>query len=183
MIEITIYKCEYCGAEFDDEHEASCHEWICRYKDVKKRDGSNLRFYKEDGKEIKFDDVTSVRAEFYDITVFTVGNDSDVKFIKDLFDYQGYDNPFHAIVNEENPHYYGLWYFDPDLDCYGDWARVDDQIKKWTDIKNKFIKDGQYMLGKIMECMFGSFLIVFTVILMIALIALIVWLIIDFIKK
>ena len=39
------------------------------------------------------------------------------------------------------------------------------------------------MLGKIMECMFGGFLIVFIGILMIALIALIVWLIIDFIKN
>ena len=39
------------------------------------------------------------------------------------------------------------------------------------------------MLGKIMEYMFGGFLIVFTGILMIALIALIVWLIIDFIKN
>ena len=66
---------------------------------------------------------------------------------------------------------------------HGTWVRVDDQIKKWTDIKNKFIKDGQYMLGKIMECMFGGFLIVFTGILIIALIALIVWLIIDFIKN
>ena len=44
-------------------------------------------------------------------------------------------------------------------------------------------EEGQYMLGKIMEYMFGGFLIVFTGILMIALIALIVWLIIDFIKK
>ena len=35
----------------------------------------------------------------------------------------------------------GLWVFDPDLNYYGQWARVDDQIKKWTDIKNKFIKD------------------------------------------
>ena len=76
----------------------------------------------------------------------------------------------------------GLWYFDPDLHC-GEWVRVDDQIKKWKDIKNKFIKDGQYMLGKIMECMLGGFLIVFTGILMISLIALIVWLIIDFIKN
>ena len=25
---------------------------------------------------------------------------------------------------------------------YGTWVRVDDQIKRWTDIKNKFIKDG-----------------------------------------
>ena len=141
MIETSIYKCEYCGAEFDDEHEASCHEWICRYKDVRKKVGSCLKFYKEDGSEIKFDDAASVRAEFEDITVFTVGNDSDVKFIKDLFDYQGYDNPFRAIADEENPHYYGLWYFDPDLDCYGDWARVDDQIKKWVGIKNKFEKD------------------------------------------
>ena len=141
MIETTIYKCEYCGAEFYDEHEAHCHEWICRYKDVKNRYGSSLRFYKYDGKEIKFDDVTSVRTEFDDITVFTVGNDSDVKFIKDLFDYQGYDNPFHAIVNEENPNYYGLWYFDPYLNYYGEWVSVDDQIKKWTDIKNKFEKD------------------------------------------
>ena len=39
------------------------------------------------------------------------------------------------------------------------------------------------MLCKIMECMFGGFLIVFTGILMIALIALIVWLIIDFIRN
>ena len=33
MIETTIYKCEYCGAEFNDECEANCHEWVCRYKD------------------------------------------------------------------------------------------------------------------------------------------------------
>ena len=39
------------------------------------------------------------------------------------------------------------------------------------------------MLGKIMEYMFGGFLIVFTGILMIVIIALIVWLIIDFIKN
>ena len=39
------------------------------------------------------------------------------------------------------------------------------------------------MLSKIMEYMFGGFLIVFTGILMIALIALIVWLIIDFIRN
>ena len=39
------------------------------------------------------------------------------------------------------------------------------------------------MLGKIMEYMFGGFLVVFTGILMIALIALIVWLIIDFIRN
>lgn len=39
------------------------------------------------------------------------------------------------------------------------------------------------MLDKIIEYMFGGFLIVFTGILMIGLIALIVWLIIDFIKN
>ena len=39
------------------------------------------------------------------------------------------------------------------------------------------------MLGKIMEYMFGGFLVVFTGILMIALITLIVWLIIDFIRN
>ena len=39
------------------------------------------------------------------------------------------------------------------------------------------------MLGKIMEYMFGGFLIVFTGISMIVIIALIVWLIIDFIKN
>ena len=31
------------------------------------------------------------------------------------------------------------WWFNPDLH-YGQWVRVDDQIKKWTDIKNKFEK-------------------------------------------
>ena len=39
------------------------------------------------------------------------------------------------------------------------------------------------MLGKIMEYMFGGFLVAFTGILMIVIIALIVWLIIDFIKN
>ena len=39
------------------------------------------------------------------------------------------------------------------------------------------------MLGKIMEYMFCGFLIVFTGILMIVIIALIVWLIIDFIRN
>ena len=137
MIETTTYKCEYCGAEFDDEHEAYCHEWVCRYKDVKKRDSSALGFYREDGAELIYIN----RFDVADSAAFMVGNDSDVKFIKDLFDYQGYDNPFRIIEDEGNPNYYGLWWFDPDL-RYGEWVRVDDQIKKWTDIKNKFIKDG-----------------------------------------
>ena len=140
MIETTIYKCEYCGAEFNDEHEAHCHEWVCRYNDIRKRDGSSLRFYKDDGTEIKFDDDAFVWTDFDDNTAFIVGNDSDVKFVIDFFEWCGYDNPFRAIADEANSNYYGLWYFDPDLDCCGEWARVDDQIKKWTDIKNKFEK-------------------------------------------
>ena len=137
MIKTTIYKCEYCGAEFDDEYEAHCHEWVCRYEDVKKRDGSNLRFYKYDGKEIKFDDAAFVWADFDNNTAFIVGNDSDVKFVIDFFEWLGYENPFRTIEDGENPNYYGLWWFEPDLH-YGEWVRVDDQIKRWTDIKNKF---------------------------------------------
>ena len=137
MIETTIYKCEYCGAEFDDWYEANCHEWVCRYKDVKKRDGSNLRFYKEDGMEIKFDDAAFVWADFDNNTAFIVGNDSDVKFVIDFFEWLGYENPFRTIEDGENPNYYGLWWFEPDLH-YGEWVRVDDQIKRWTDIKNNF---------------------------------------------
>ena len=139
MIETTIYKCEYCGAEFDDWYEANCHEWVCRYKDVKKRDGSNLRFYKEDGMEIKFDDAAFVWADFDNNTAFIVGNDSDVKFVIDFFEWLGYENPFRTIEDGENPNYYGLWWFEPDLHD-GEWVRVDDQIKRWTDIKNKFEK-------------------------------------------
>ena len=142
MIETTIYKCEYCGAEFYDEYEVHCHEWVCRYNDVKKRDGSNLRFYKEDGTEIKFDDASYVWADCDDIEVLTIGNDSDVKFIADFFEWHDYDNPFRAIADEANPNYHGLWYFDTDSKFYGEWVRIDGQIKKWTDIKNKFIKDG-----------------------------------------
>ena len=139
MIETTIYKCEYCGAEFDDEYEASCHEWVCRYKDVRKQIGSRLKFYNEDVSEIKFDDASFVWADFDNVEAFTVGNDSDVKFIADFFEWHDYDNPFRAIADEANPNYYGLWWFDPDLHC-GEWVRVDDQIKRWTDIKNKFEK-------------------------------------------
>ena len=140
MIETRIYKCEYCGAEFDDEYEANCHEWVCRYKDVKKRDGSNLRFYKEDGTESKFDNAEFVQDGFDYVEALTIGNDSDVKFIADFFEWHDYDNPFRAIADEANPNCYGLWYFDTDLNSYGEWVRVDDQIKKWTDIKNKFEK-------------------------------------------
>lgn len=138
MIETTIYKCEYCGAEFDNEYEAHCHEWVCRYADVKKRNYGCLGFYKEDGTKIKFDDPRFVWDEFDDVMAFTVANDSDVKFAKDFFEWHGYSNPFRAIEDDEHPNYYGLWWFDPDLH-YGEWVRVDDQIKKWVDIKNKFI--------------------------------------------
>ena len=140
MIETRIYKCEYCGAEFDDWYTADCHEWVCRYKDVKKRDDSNLRFYKYDGTEIEFDNAEFVQDNFDDVEALTIGNDSDVKFIVDFFRCHCYDNPFRAIADEANPNYYGLWCFDPDLH-YGEWVRVDDQIKKWTDIKNKFAQD------------------------------------------
>lgn len=140
MIETTIYKCEYCGAEFDDEYEAQCHEWICQYEDVKKRKGSCLGFYREDGTEIKFD-VQTIYNEIDNMTAFIVGNDYDVKFVVDLLNWIDCDNPFSNIADEENPNYYGLWYFDPDLNYYGEWVRVDDQIKKWKDIKNKFTKD------------------------------------------
>ena len=140
MIETTIYKCEYCGEEFDDEYEAHCHEWVCRYEDVKKRDGSNLRFYKEDGSEIKFDNDEFVQDGFDDVEAITIGNDSDVKFITDFFEWHDYDNPFCAIADEANQNYYGLWCFDTDSSFYGKWVRVDDQIKRWTDIKNKFEK-------------------------------------------
>ncbi len=140
MIETRIYKCEYCGAEFDDEYEAHCHEWVCRYEDVRKQDGSLLGFYKEDGTEIKFDDATFVWADFDDVEAFIVGNDSDVKFIVDFFEWHEFENPFRAITDDVSPNYYGLWWFDPDLH-YGEWIRVDDQIKKWTDIKNKFSKN------------------------------------------
>ena len=140
MIETTIYKCEYCGAEFDDEYEAHCHEWVCRYEDVSKQDGSNLRFYKYNGTEIEFDNAEFVQDGFDDVEAFTIGNDSDVKFIADFFEWHDYENPFCAIADEANPNYYGLWYFDTDLNADGEWVRVDDQIKKWAYIKNKFEK-------------------------------------------
>lgn len=139
MIETKIYKCEYCGAEFDDEYEAHCHEYVCQYKDVKKRKGSCLGFYREDGTEIKFD-VQTVYDELDNMAAFIVGNDSDIKFVKGLLGWIGHDDPFSDITDEVHPNYYGLWYFDSDL-YYVKWVRVDDQIKRWTDIKNKFVKD------------------------------------------
>ena len=139
MIETRVYKCEYCGAEFDDEYEAHCHEWVCRYEDVRKQDGSALRFYKEYGSEIKLDDAAFVWVDFDDVMAFTVNNESDIQFVVDFFKWHGFENPFRVIEDEENPNYYGLWWFDPDLH-YGEWVRVDDQIKRWTDIKNKFEK-------------------------------------------
>ena len=139
MIETTIYKCEYCGAEFDDEYKAHCHEYVCQYEDVKKREGSRLAFYDEEGARIRFNTQT-IYDELDNVVAFTIGNESDVKFVIGVLGWVGYDNPFRAIEDDVNPNYYGLWWFDPDLH-YGEWVRVDDQIKKWTDIKNKFIKE------------------------------------------
>ena len=76
-----------------------------------------------------------------DIVAFIVGNDSDVKFVIGLLGWIGYDAPFGVITDETHPSNYGLWYFDSDWNYCGEWVRVDDQIKKWTDIKNKFEKD------------------------------------------
>lgn len=139
MIETRTYKCEYCGAEFDDEYEAHCHEYVCQYEDVRKRKGSCLGFYREDGTEIKFD-VQAIYDELNDMAAFIVGNDSDVKFVIGLLGWIGYDAPFGIIADKAHPNYYGLWYFDPNVH-YGEWVRVDDQIKKWVGIENKFIKD------------------------------------------
>ena len=135
MTEVTIYKCDFCGAKFDNEYEASWHEWVCRYSYVKKKD-SSLYFYNEDGKLLKFDNQFLVD----EVAAFTVSNEYGSKFIAELFEWCGYDNPFRAIANDKNVEYCGLWWFNPDLH-YGEWVRVDDQIKKWTDIKNKFSKD------------------------------------------
>lgn len=138
MIETRIYKCEYCGAEFDDEYEVYCHEWVCRYKNIRNKDENCLRFYNEDGTEIKFDNPAVLQSRLEDVDAFTVSNDSAVKFVIDFFAWYGYDdNPFRAIKDEKNPNYYGLWWFDPDRH-YGEWVRVDNQIEKWTNIKNKF---------------------------------------------
>ena len=137
MIETTIYKCEYCGAKFDDEYEAHCHEWVCRYADVRKQDGSRLGFYKEDGSEIKFDDATFVWDDLDDVTAFTVNNECDIQFVADFFEQNWSENPFRQIKFKDYEHMHiddvrkliGLWWFDPDLHC-GEWVRVDDQIKK-----------------------------------------------------
>ena len=140
MIETRTYKCEYCGAEFNDAYEAHCHEWVCRYKDIRKQDWSRLAFYKEDGSEIKFDDAIFVWDDLDDVAAFTVNHECDIQFVVDFFEWHEFDNPFRAIEDEVNPNYYGLWWFDPDQRC-GEWVRVDDQIKRWTDIKNKFGKN------------------------------------------
>lgn len=146
MIETTIYKCEYCGVEFDDEYEANCHEWVCAYIDAKKQINSCLAFYKEDGTKIKFDDPSFVWSEFDDVMAFTVGNERDIQFVVDFFEWHSFENPFRNIEIEDYEYMknddvwklIGLWWFDPDLH-YGEWVRVDDQIKKWVDIKNKFV--------------------------------------------
>ena len=109
---------------------------MCQYKDVKRRKGSCLGFYREDGTEIKFD-IQTVYDELDNVAAFTVGNDSDIKFVIGVLGWVGYDNPFRLIEDDVNPNYYGLWWFDPEFH-YGEWVRVDDQIKRWTDIKNKF---------------------------------------------
>lgn len=144
MIETRIYKCEYCGAEFDDEYEAHCHEWICVHKDCVKQDGSALAFFYENGDRVNFLDDFDVD----EIGAFTVGNESDILFVINFFEWHGFENPFRNkgddfyegmeqdFINELT----GLWWFDDSLH-YGEWVRVDDQIKKWIDIKNKFEKD------------------------------------------
>lgn len=143
MIETRVYTCEYCGAEFDDEYDAHKHEWNCAYNDVTKQDGSNLKFFDESGKPINFNENFFVD----DVAAFTVGNERDIQFVVDFLEWHGFENPFRRMEIEDYEYMniddvwklVGLWWFDLDLH-YGEWVRVDDQIKRWTDIKNKFEK-------------------------------------------
>ena len=138
---------EYCFLHWTCRTCSNCHEWICRYKDVRKQVASRLAFYKEDGSEVKFDDASFVWDDLDDIAAFTVNHECDIQFVADFFEWYGSENPFRQI--EVNDYEYmdiddvwkliGLWCFDPEQH-YGEWVRVDDQIKKWTDIKNKFEK-------------------------------------------
>lgn len=143
MIETTIYKCEYCGAELDDEYEANCHEWVYRYDDVKKRDGSALGFYQEDGTEMKITNPHSIETVLDCAMAFTVGNISDAEFVIGIFKYFRAENPFNDFIVDNDDKTLadatGLWYYT--LEAYApEWVRVDDQIKKWVDTKNKFVK-------------------------------------------
>lgn len=127
MIEITTYKCDYCGEIFNDEEECLHHEWKCRYLDMcAEEDCDHLRLFNLYGTEIQdfsypdCDEIGAVEVNSY----------RQARFINDYFEECGYVPPVRidcGIVET-----YGLWYYDPEYH-YGEWrsySEVSEDIQK-----------------------------------------------------
>lgn len=130
MTELNIYKCDYCGQEFDDEDDCWRHEWGCRYENLMIDDNNRLRIYNQTGNLLAFnsglgpDDIWAIR----------VNSCADAQFIDDFFEEMGYEKPIKIVNGVFNSP--GLYYFCEDRD--GTWKYWTEEHEKLNKIKNKF---------------------------------------------
>lgn len=130
MTELTIYKCDYCGQEFDDYDDCRRHEWGCRYNDLMANDDNRLKIYNQAGDLLAFnsnidpDCIWAIRVNSY----------ADAQFIDDFFEEMGYEKPIKIINGVFNSP--GLYYFCED--DYGTWKYWIEEHEKLNEIKNKF---------------------------------------------
>lgn len=132
MTEITTYKCDFCGQEFDDEQEYIHHEWKCRYEDLCKNGNcKSLKLFKINGEEIDGFDYPDCD----EIGAIKVYSYAQALFINDYFEEQGCGSPIRIVDGFVER--YGLWYFDPEY-LYGDWRSYEKALKNIQNIGAKF---------------------------------------------
>lgn len=133
MIEITTYKCDYCGEVFDDEEECILHEWKCRYLDMRaEEDCDHLRLFNLHGTEIQgfsypdCDEIGAVEVNSY----------RQAQFINDYFEERGYEKPV-LICDGVVQYGFGLYYYDSEYN-YGEWRYYPNVLNKVKEIGKKF---------------------------------------------
>lgn len=130
MTEWSVYKCDYCGQEFDDAEDCRRHEWGCRYNDLMLGDDNRLEIYNQAGDRMTF--TTHISPD--DIWAIRVNSYADAQFIDDFFEENGYEKPIKIINGVFNSP--GLHYFCED--GYGTWKYWIEEHEKLNEIKNKF---------------------------------------------
>lgn len=130
MTEWSVYKCDYCGREFENEDDCRRHEWDCRYDDLMAGENNRLEIYNQAGYQMLFNSSTDPD----EIWAVHVNSYADAQFINDFFEENGYEKPIKIINGVFNSP--GLHYFCED--GYGNWKYWTEELEKLDEIKHKF---------------------------------------------
>lgn len=117
MYDVHYFKCEFCGAHFDDEFECRRHELNHEYKNAVSSMG---RIF------IKIDDCDELKEysadyDAYDINTIFVHTPQGCAFMDDVFNDENLESPWTGAKLE----YESGWYY---LDVNGYWHSLEQDI-------------------------------------------------------